>query len=171
MEGPQLSEGWDMGLDQYLHRSKYIGRWEHQKETQPEEYNTATKIIKLAGMEEAFDEPNTFVTVTTTVAYWRKANQIHNWFVENVQGGVDNCQPFPVSRDQLTELKRQVDLVLGNPDFGPDVLPTTSGFFFGSTEYDEWYMSDLKYTSKRLGELLANDTGEWGHDYEYQSSW
>jgi len=25
------------------------------------------------------------------VGYWRKANQIHNWFVENVQNGEDDC--------------------------------------------------------------------------------
>ena len=25
------------------------------------------------------------------VGYWRKANQIHNWFVENVQDGEDDC--------------------------------------------------------------------------------
>ena len=25
------------------------------------------------------------------VMYWRKANYIHNWFVENIQNGSDDC--------------------------------------------------------------------------------
>lgn len=29
--------------------------------------------------------------IDTMVCDWRKANQIHNWFVENVQNGVDIC--------------------------------------------------------------------------------
>jgi len=28
--------------------------------------------------------------------YWRKANAIHRWFVENVQGGQDDCKPYYV---------------------------------------------------------------------------
>ena len=35
------------------------------------------------------------------VAYWRKANQIHNWFVENVQNGEDDCR----CHDEVTEDK------------------------------------------------------------------
>ena len=40
----------------------------------------------------------------TEVAYWRKANAIHGWFVNNVQNGVDKCQKSPVTRQQLNEL-------------------------------------------------------------------
>ena len=38
------------------------------------------------------------------VAYWRKANSIHAWFVDHVQNGVDKCQESPVTREQLNEL-------------------------------------------------------------------
>ena len=40
----------------------------------------------------------------TEVAYWRKANQIHRWFVDNVQNGIDECQKSPVTRQQLCDL-------------------------------------------------------------------
>ena len=30
------------------------------------------------------------------VAYWRKANAIHRWFINNIADGVDNCEPFEV---------------------------------------------------------------------------
>ncbi len=35
------------------------------------------------------------------VGYWRKANQIHNWFVKNVQGGVDDCGYYGVTKEKL----------------------------------------------------------------------
>ena len=44
-------------------------------------------------------------TVREQVIYWRKSNQVHNWFVTNAQDGEDNCQPHLVTREQLTELK------------------------------------------------------------------
>lgn len=39
------------------------------------------------------------------VGYWRKANQIHNWFVQNVQGGEDDCGIYEVSQAKLIELR------------------------------------------------------------------
>lgn len=38
------------------------------------------------------------------IGYWGKANQIHNWFVENIQGGIDDCGDYPVTISQLDEL-------------------------------------------------------------------
>lgn len=48
------------------------------------------------------------------------------------------------------------------------VLPTQAGFFFGSTDYDQYYYDDLQYTSDALTRLLAEaDDG----DFYYSSSW
>ena len=41
----------------------------------------------------------------TEIIYWRKANAIHKWFVENVQEGVDDCGEYEVTVEQLTELR------------------------------------------------------------------
>lgn len=38
------------------------------------------------------------------VMYWRKANHIHAWFVDNVQSGKDDCGTYFVSKDKLVEL-------------------------------------------------------------------
>ena len=43
-------------------------------------------------------------SIIQQVGYWRKANQIHNWFVENVQNGVDDCGAYEVNEYQLQEL-------------------------------------------------------------------
>lgn len=46
------------------------------------------------------------------VGYWRKANAIHNWFVNNVQNGKDDCGTYPVHRNRLEELLQLCTKVL-----------------------------------------------------------
>ena len=55
-----------------------------------------------------------------------------------------------------------------DPSTAKELLPTTEGFFFGSTDYNEWYYDDIKYTFEVLDEALKQDEGA---DYEYDSSW
>jgi hypothetical protein len=49
------------------------------------------------------------------------------------------------------------------------VLPTAKGFFFGSYDYDEWYMEDMKLTIEQIDKVLAT-SGEWS-DFIYRASW
>jgi hypothetical protein len=53
-----------------------------------------------------------------------------------------------------------------------DILPPTSGFFFGTYEIDEWYMEDLKYTIQMLDHVLSTvpDSG-WDWEFVYRASW
>jgi hypothetical protein len=103
------------------------------------------------------------------VAYWRKANAIHGWFVDTVQGGKDDCDRYPVTRDQLNDLIRNCKSVLDDPSSARFVLQTTSGFFFGSTEYDSRYFDDLRNTVSMLEKALAD--ANYGSQFFYQSSW
>lgn len=43
-------------------------------------------------------------TIMEDVGYWRKANHIHRWFVENVQNGVDDQRVYEVTKEQLEDL-------------------------------------------------------------------
>ena len=88
------------------------------------------------------------------LAYWRKANQVHAWFVDNVQDGEDDGQAYPVTREQLRRLRDLCQHVLEHPEEAQEKLPTRAGFFFGSTEYDDWYFEDLRSTVKQLDEVL-----------------
>jgi len=56
--------------------------------------------------------------------YWRKANQIHRWFVTNIQHNNDNCVEYFVSKDQLLELLDLVNRVLEDNTLAPTLLPT-----------------------------------------------
>lgn len=113
-------------------------------------------------------EGATVKSVEAEIGYWRKANQIHNWFVLNVQDGVDQCQKSPVSREDIQHLKDLCQKVLDDTEQAEKLLPTRSGFFFGGTEYDEWYLNDIKDTIAICDRALALPD-QW--DLYYQSSW
>lgn len=51
------------------------------------------------------------------------------------------------------------------------LLPTQSGFFFGSCEYDSLYYKKLKYTKEELDKIMPEiESGEVTH-LIYQASW
>lgn len=103
-------------------------------------------------------------------AYWRKANQIHDWFVQNVQDGVDECDEYLVTREQLMSLVETCQKVLADRDLAEELLPTTSGFFFGSTDYDQYYFEDLEATVEKITVALDRYSGI-GTQFYYQASW
>ena len=98
--------------------------------------------------------------------YWRKANQIHAWFVANVQGGDDDCREYDVTSEQLTELRGLCRQVLKTKN--TNLLPPYEGFFFGSTEIDEHYFKVLRKTEQALTETLNEHPDA---EYSYRSSW
>lgn len=100
------------------------------------------------------------------VGYWRKDNQIHNWFVTNIQDGNDECQESDVSFEQLMVLKKSCEDVLADHSKAEALLPSSSGFFFGTTDYDEWYYQALEETVEILSKLTDD-----GSQYTYQASW
>lgn len=58
-----------------------------------------------------------FERIGESVGYWRKANAIHRWFVENVQDGEDDCDYHrEVTAEDLTELRDLcIDVVENSP--------------------------------------------------------
>lgn len=152
-----------MGLDMYLSKRHYVKRWDHI----PEAKQYAV-VVTRGGKPATHINPERVSYVIEQVGYWRKANQIHQWFVDNVQDGVDDCRDAYVGREHLVELLRLVTEALNNRDKAPELLPSRNGFFFGSTAYDDYYWSDLEETKIMLTALLA-ETDEG--DFYYHSSW
>ena len=103
------------------------------------------------------------------VGYWRKANAIHAWFIDNVQDSQDNCGDYDVTREQLTELLNTVNTVLSDLSKAKALLPTRQGFFFGFYDYDDWYIENLNDTVKIIEKALT--LVEEGWTISYYSSW
>lgn len=108
-----------MGLDMYLRASKYVSGYDFRGEQEVAFYR---RLVEEFGVEEFIDPDSPSATVEFTIGYWRKANQIHAWFVENVQGGVDECQPAYVSREQLSELRETCLRVLASTKLIPGTV-------------------------------------------------
>lgn len=102
------------------------------------------------------------------VCDWRKFNALHNWFVENCQNGIDECQYSFVSKEQLVELLAILNQL--TPENCSELFPTQDGFFFGSTDYNDWYWEDVKQTREILPELIENFDWE-NESLVYASSW
>lgn len=154
-----------MGLDMYLSAKKYMSRYFDEKDSQ-----RINSINELFGLEGDEDNDYGAQVVTFRAAYWRKANAIHQWFVDNVQEGQDDCGEYYVTRDQLKSLMDLCNEILAEPKRAVELLPTCSGFFFGSTEYDDWYMGDIQFTADRIKKILDEPVFEKA-DFYYQSSW
>lgn len=183
-----------MGLDMNLYKRHYVKNWDM---TPKEKRFDVT--VKQGGKKVDSIKLERVCRIIEDIAYWRKANAIHNWFVSNVQNGEDDCKEYFVSRKQLRDLLDTINKVLNSSKLvkgkvhngtrhengttteimedgkivedstvAEELLPTTEGFFFGSTDYDQYYIQDLEYTKKVLTEELA--LPENG-DYYYSSSW
>ncbi len=166
-----------MGLDMYLNVSERISSHDYERTNgivnyiESPRYNT---VVKAVGMKVK-DNIAASVSVEYTAIYWRKANQIHNWFVNTLGGGVDECQVIPVSRENLVALHNRCGVLLDtkSTELAMELLEPASGFFFGSTAIDEWYWQDIEETHKQLTELLDEITEDNQYNYriEYQASW
>lgn len=150
-----------MGLDMYLDKRSYVRQWEHIDADK--QYN----VEVTRGGEPTNINPKKVKYIIEEAGYWRKANQIHRWFVENVQKGIDDCGDYYVERNRLQELLDICKIVQLDHSKAEELLPSASGFFFGGTDYDEWYYNDIDNTISILEEALEDKDAE----YYYSSSW
>ena len=162
-----------MGLDQYLTAKKYIAKWSYGdgykdrwvtqefQDALPMDAPDITQYSQFAG-----------ISIEYPVGYWRKANAIHNFFVQEVGGGVDECQEMWIDRDVLVDLRERCSWVLQAEDMEEMAkemgLETVDGFFFGDTSYGDWYKEDLKLTVEICDHVLSLPEE---YSIFYQASW
>lgn len=158
-----------MGLDMYLDQRRGVGIYDGTKkscvesakitiEKTFEDGTTDTEEIEVPKMHSG-------ITMRIPVAYWRKANMIHRWFLNAADADEDNCEPLDITGKQIQELVQLCRDVLADHSKAKDLLPTCDGFFFGDTEYDEYYFEYLEETIDMLKDLDPNA------QYVYQASW
>lgn len=165
-----------MGLDMYLYaESRISGKGYFGKIYSPrlEEIAKLTNLVTLSPQDE---RPLGHMTVSVCVAYWRKANAIHGWFVQNVQGGVGECRRSDVETAHLVQLRETCQRALeyydeGRLDAAAKLLPPQGGFFFGGTDIDEWYAENLRLTIRQIDPLIKAHSEGVHAEFYYRSSW
>ena len=164
-----------MGLDMYLRANEYVSRFDYTPDYDRKENPLFMEIVNQFGVADSIDNDGfAGLQVAFPMGYWRKANQIHTWFVENVQGGEDNCGTYFVGRDTLEELRDLILEVTADHSKAEDLLPVGMGFFFGNYDYDEWYMQDMKNTVDQIDAILSEipeDSSPWTTSFYYRASW
>lgn len=125
------------------------------------------------------------------VGYWRKAEQIHNWFVQEAQHGYDNCDPHFVTPKMLIELRDTCKDILANCEpVGEGSAITNSAYAYArlpfkltyfEEDYDIIYICDLEYTVHLIDFILSQcdvnddvmtlkDDPAWHLRFVYESS-
>ena len=105
------------------------------------------------------------------VSYWRKANAIHKWFVDNVQDGRDDCRYYrPVEKEDLEALAKLCNEVLDDHSKAEKLLPTMPGYCFGVYDYNDIYFDYVQETYELCKKLLE-ETDFDNYELYYKSSW
>ncbi len=148
-----------MGLDMQLHKRNKAG----------EPINTETRTF---GTNEEYEYEKEFI-------YWRKANQIHGWFVKNVMDGNDanEGKRYWVSYSKLLEFYDQ--LVKARLTRDTTIFPPIKGFFFGSDDIDEYYWEEILDTIEQLHDTVKeiralveiDELVFYDYSFWYSSNW
>lgn len=119
-----------MGLDIYFHHTA------RQFDGDPSNIEDITTFLQNDRQSDSYND----------YTYFRKVNFLFSYFEPKM---VDEYFSF-VTRDDVRDIITRCRAVLANHDLASELLPTRAGFFFGSTEYDEWYFSDVKECMEKM---------------------
>lgn len=154
-----------MGLDMYFIARKWEAR------SRFDERRKLDYDPELSWFDAYIAERN-FKSVETKyqIGYFRKFNALHKYIVDNFADGNDDCKPVWLGKgycEQILEVLKSV-----TEENAAEVLPTGSGCFFGSTEYDDWYFEDVKDAIElfeHIVSLLSTEHCIW--EIYYEASW
>lgn len=158
-----------MGLDQYLTAHKLICGYTHHSEAGERE--AYLKLLESVGLQESdvsLDTPH--LSVSVTVAYWRKAHTVHAWFVSNVQDGVDDCRSSYASRKFLEFAVEHCRKVLKAEKPGSVISTEKDDYSINTTIGIGRDLEELHMTKDMLEPVLNNPKFK-GWNFEYRASW
>lgn len=191
-----------MGLDQYLYAEKYVSGWSHSDPQERQEMGRLAAAIPEVGDLLTQDSPHAMVSVcaiywrkANAVHDWfvrecqdgvddcvehdvprEKLIELRDICEEIIsgvmveQGEVRNGYLLTPGGDKEAIIEEGVTIT--NPEFCAELLPTASGFFFGSTDYDQWYLHDIMHTKDSIDALLSKIPEDgWAWSFSYRSSW
>lgn len=101
--------------------------------------------------------------------YFRKVNFIYGFFSEEINPDTESCIVSKSRIEDLIDACKRVFQNKGDVGYAEEHLPTQAGFFFGSTEYNDWYWEDVEDCYKKMTEVL--DQMDEGDVFLWEFSW
>jgi len=188
-----------MGLDMYLEAEKYLSGWSHAKPAEKKLQADVLRAAGLSGFR-CDDSPSASLEVTvaywrkaSAIHRWfvekvqegrdecQKSevdrDQLRELVndcravldsVETIEGDIDTGRTYyPDGRVEQHTKRGEVVAQVG---IAAAKMPTQAGFFFGSTDYDEYYLQDLRDTVEQIETILSDARFE-GWTFSYHASW
>lgn len=158
-----------MGLDMYLIKRKKDDKrklWDFDEELiYWRKANAIHKYLCDNGIEIE-QEVSYEINKNTLKELLNKCNKILD-IVKTKNGTVQNGEEY-VNGKWEPILEDDIEII--NQEEVAEILPTCSGFFFGSTDYNQWYLEIIKKTKEELENVI--DTIDWNNeDIYYLASW
>jgi hypothetical protein len=185
-----------MGLDMSLYKKHYVKNWKHEGK---EKHKTFTAKEGGKKMQEINTKRIIYITEevmdwrkANAIHEWFNKNVASGELENSKEYYVDRddlkkllatCEAVltasklvkgKIANGQRYENGAWVDNLedgeyIEDTSIAEKLLPTQSGFFYGSTNYDQWYIEDVKRTAEVLRAELTGE--EDGGEYYYYANW
>ena len=150
---------------------KSFSKWDNPESTKEVNYPEDLKTFSDYIYDRNFKSVQT--ETIYQIGYFRKFNALHSYIVKTFADGIDNCQDIILYKEDVEQIKKVLDDILNahqRVEKAKEILPTQSGFFFGGTDYDEFYFEDVKVAADLMQNLLDNFDFE-KYQLIYEASW
>jgi hypothetical protein len=151
-----------MGLDMYLHKKYYVMNWDH---TEPERRHHITikrggKKSPIHNCQAIYVSRDDLKKLLHTIDEVLRKSKLK-------PGAIVNGHKYD-PKEGMTPIVAKEGVIIDS-GAASELLPTQDGFFFGGTDYDEFYYGDLVFTKKELERLMAEEHD--GGEFYYEASW
>ena len=165
-----------MGLDMYVtirHKNTQskldaYEAWENKYSYEEWQRLTEEQREEWRNSEPEYDED----MYGKELMYWRKANQIHNWFVKNCQNGVDDCERYVITVANLKTLKELCEKILTMTEIKQELRPTYPNGWFSEPVH---VMKDVRLLTeegmKFASEHLPSRSGFFFGNTDYDDNY
>ena len=149
---------------------KSFSKWDNPERANEVNYPEDLKIFSDYIYDRNFKSVQT--ETSYQIGYFRKFNALHSYIVKTFADGIDNCQDIYLYKEDVEQIKKILDDVLeaNTEEKAKELLPPQSGFFFGGTDYDEYYFEDVKDAADLMQNILDNFDFE-NYQLVYEASW
>ena len=125
--------------------------------------------------QKVLEDGKPAIVESREIFYWRKFNALHGFIVDTFANGVDECQTIEIGKAGVAKivsaLRETARMLKAKHGLDPTKLPVkpVGGFFFGSTEIDDYYKRNIEEALEMFDNLLASLSDE--ETVFYEASW